>query len=333
MSNTKESDVTKTDMECLVKQCMNTNSCAECQLRMTRIEDELFLVQLQLSSSRDSGIPTGRTNALNGGAIYDDSRRIIVSVARAYNQGRDVFVTHLAEKSTEVMKDKIPFVVRRKRPIYDGKQFVYFLESPDDKEKGRRFGRLNLDNFVFEELSPVPAEPFGRYSLATSGCFHQGVVFAADSRRQLCGYNVETKTWNEYHGIILPTGEGEWGAIFSDTQHLYFGSGTEETRSLYRIDLDSRSLNRLSFVPTNPGAYNAFLIYNRPGADFFVYIVCLPNGTWYMYSSKTETWKPLSPWNGWSGGCAIDDFLVYAPSTKTIYYHINGHETWEMVQL
>jgi len=305
--------------------------------RLREMEDKLFLADILDSASRDSGIPTGHTDAYHGAALLDEIRHQIISVSRDSNDCRDVFVTNLTTRSTEVRRNIIPFNVRRRRPIYDGIRFVYFTEAGYNSDRsgehllhGRRFGRLNLESFSFEELAPIPEDPFKMFAPVFYGCFHHGVVYMADGDCQLCGYNVERNTWRRY-GIILPS-DGQWkqGSLLSDPtdeHRLYLLAVT----GLYRIDFETLTCTLLSPTPVPIYTYDAALVRLRPDSEFFAVIVSGSKG-WYMYSSKTNKLKALDSWKP-SGTHYTRNFLVYDNASKTFYYHIHGQSTWQIVQL
>jgi len=304
--------------------------------RIDALEDSLFLTQLELSVSRDSGIPTCHPDALHGGAILDDSRRIIVSVSRDCNKGRDVFVTHLTDEgdgTTEVLKDKILFDSHYRFPIYDGSRFVYFREMASGGGCGKRFGRLDLDTFSFKEL---PAISIDIRDNCFAGCYHRGVIYMIDTKCRLCGFNTQIERWDTY-GIEIPVfndGNKFYGRLLSDPQdptHLYY-IGFKTKNGLYKIDLDANTVTLLSRIPLEVDEYDTILIRNRPQSDGFVIILSVTDGSWHMYSSRTKTWKALSKWKGKSLDY-IKDYLVFSQSTKTFYYHIHGNDTWETVQL
>ena len=51
-----------------------------------------------------------------------------------------------------VKKDFDPFNSFCHSPVYDESRYVYFMESSYHGENGKRFGRVDLDIFTYEEL-------------------------------------------------------------------------------------------------------------------------------------------------------------------------------------
>jgi len=203
------------------------------------LKDRAFIADILESSSKGSDIPAGDSSVFHGGAIFDDVRKQIISVYQNSNKCRDIFVTRLSDAghgTLEVKRNVIPFDSNVRNPIYDGSRFVYFVQAGWNNGAvlcARRFGRLDLESFTFEELPSLPPEPFKCFAPVFYGCYHYGVVFLADSDMHLCGYEVDKKTWRRF-GIVLPLGGGEpWkhGNLLSDPtdeKHLYFlGSYTK----------------------------------------------------------------------------------------------------------
>jgi len=309
---------------------------AELKRDVRALEDRTFIGDILDSSSRDSGIPAGHTDAFHGGALYDETRNMIISVSQDSNKCRDVHVTHLGDRRTEVRKNIIPFDCQFRVPMYDGQRFVYFTERArdnDDSVCGRRFGRMDLESLTFEELPPLPAEPFKTFAGTFHGCYHHGVIFMSDDECQICGYDIESGVWRRY-GITLPIEGERWkhGTLLSDPNdehHLYL-LGSYSKPGLYRIDFKSFTCTLLSLTPGTVKCYDAVLVRSRPESSMFA-IVAKTGEKWHMYSSKSNKWKALD-WKG-PGISWSRDFLVYCQKTKTFYYHIHGQPTWEMVQL
>jgi len=312
-----------------------------------QLEERLFLAELEISESKDSGILTGHKDASHGGAIYDEKRRIIVSVSADQNRCRDVFITHLADAShgsPERKPNLLPFACNYRRPVYDGDRYIYFTESTVGGGNGKLFGRLDLDSFKFDELPSLPSDPFKMFGGSYGGCFHQGIVFMVDIDAKLCGFDVKKGVWSRYN-VTLPTTAsavpkpgtdlwGQYGTLLSDPKdekYLYC-LGINEKCGLYRIDLDSLAVIMLNPNPYNCGVYCSVLVRPFPESDNFVIVAQAQGGSWYMYSSKKNTWRELSKWNK-EFVDLVKYYIVFANSTKTFYFHINGHLTWESVQL
>ena len=305
----------------------NQEALKECQER-------LFLAELELSSSFESNLSTVQSDAYHGGAVFDEASRKIISVSRGSNSCRDLFVTQLASPTVGVTgkwEKMIPFCAFYGPPVYDGCRFVYFFQYPDEQN---RFGRYDVQSNTFEELEKIPGDHFAS---PFSGCFHHGVVYTLDCRDQLCGYDVARKEWFR-SGITLPTyksGTATYGHLLSDprdARHLYY-LAVKDRRNLIRIGLDNHSLIEICKLPWNSWLYNTILVRNSPESEDFVIITSIEGGSWFMYSSKTNSWKSLSKWKKADTSGAQLRYLVYTSQFKTFYYHIRGSTTWEMVRL
>ena len=108
--------------------------------------------------------------------------------------------------------------------------------------------------------------------------------------------------------------------------------GIHNKKGLYQIDLVSRTLTLISSIPMVTNEFDAVLIRNRPDSEDFVIVMSVQDGSWHFYSSKTNTWKPLPKWKITINNY-IHSYLVYVEATKTFYYHVNGCDTWEAVQI
>jgi hypothetical protein len=156
----------------------------------------------------------------------------------------------------------------------------------------------------------------------------------ADSSSQLCGYNIEKRTWSRI-GIPLPLETASlYGRLLSDPldeNHLYL-LGRWSLSNLYRIDLAAHTCTLLCPTSVRVNEFDAALVRATPDSEEFYIVAAMDGGSWSMYSSKHNSWKALPDWKKVSSD-NIHNFLVYVPQTKTFYYHIRGRSTWEMVQL
>ena len=318
-----------------IYQLLNAN---ETEIRSLRSEvrslrSEVLALMVPESSSRESQILTGHSDAWNGGAFLDPVRNQIISFSWESNKCCDFFVTQLRDAThgtTEVKRVDIPFDIRVRNPIYDGSRFFYLAESGYDNgtlRPCRRFGRVDLEDFSFEELAEIPKD----FAAVFHGCFLQGVICMADNESQLWGYSVDTNEWIRY-GVALPFTDGDkWrhGILLSDGQCLYcLGSF-----GLHRIEEDMRKCTLISSVPSGL-AYtrDSILVLPYAESDCFMIVANVGGSKWSMYSSKTNKWKDLSDWDG-PGTQNGRNFLVYSDATKTFYYHIHGKDRWQIVQL
>ena len=154
--------------------------------------------------SKTTDIETGHKGADSGGAVFDDARHIIVSTSFDANRCRDVFVTQLSDDAehgtTTCKKDLVPFDSVNHAPVFDGTKHVYFMEHSYKDGNGHRFGRVDVDTWVFEELPQLLGAKFGA---TFSGCWHNGAVYAVDADKQLCAFDVAHNTWSRC-GVKLP---------------------------------------------------------------------------------------------------------------------------------
>ena len=155
------------------------------------------------TKSKTTGIATGHEGATCGGAVFDDARHIIVSTSYGANWCRDVFVTQLSDAThgtTTCKKNLVPFSSTNHAPVFDGTKHVYFMERSNKDGNGHRFGRVDVDTWVFEELPQLPGTKFG---VVFAGCWHNGAVYAVDADKQLCAFDVAHNTWSRC-GVQLP---------------------------------------------------------------------------------------------------------------------------------
>ena len=282
------------------------------------------------SSSSKTEIKTGHKDALDNGAFCDNRRNIIICMSYDSNLCRDVFVTHLDDGTTEVKKGIVPFFSWYHPPVYDGRQYAYVMEDPYDNS-GRRFGRIDLDTFTFEELEPLPN---GKFAGIFNGCFHDGCVYAVDNKMELCCYNVSDGKWG-CCSVKVPASNGDCHAFllddFDNKRHFIHVMGYGSQTGLYRIDLDKHTLNLVSSPPCacNVNCRGASLV--QIDDNEFIVVAALMGGQWFCFSSKTGSWVALQKWKPSSVNYAR--YLVYSPRMQSFYYHINCTDTWETVQI
>jgi len=310
---------------------------ADVMAEKDQLEERVFVAELELSATKDSGILAGHSDAYRGGAIYDTVRNQIVSVSRASNNCRDVYLTRLngpTNGKTELKKNAIPFDAFYRFPVYDGARYVYFTEATIDGGKGQKFGRLDLETGTFENLPALPTDPFKHFATGLGGCYSNGVVYMADADSYLCGYSVERAFWFKC-GLVLPTdGEKQLGRLLSDplNQRFLYFMGVESKSFLYQIDLKDLTCTILSPLPDKGDEFSAVLVHPRTSSENFVIVAEMANGKWYMYYSKRNSWRYLSKWKTCSEDC-IRSFLVYAPFVKSFFFHINKEKNWQCARV
>ena len=281
---------------------------------------------IERTRSSTSQIKTGHNHASCCGAIYDSIRNIIVSVSSPSVGCRDLFVTDLDDGTTELKKGIIPFYSDSHCPVYDGKQFLYFMEYSLKQGKGKRFGRINLDTFLFEEL---PQLPDSKFAVTFGGCFHDGIIYAVDNDAELCCFNVTTRKWG-YCGVDVPTEMDVVSVrLLNDAQNKSDYIHALGPGGLYRIDVENNTIDLVSAVPiTYDYLREALLIQTEP--DEFIVVTALKNGAWYCFSSKDGSWTALSNWKPCKGSFS-HNYLVYSPHALSFYYHIHESDKWEAV--
>ena len=234
----------------------------------------------------------------------------------------------MSEKVTEVKQKLIPFDASCHSPVYDGARYVYFMQRGDE-----RFGRVDLESFTFKELSSLSSDKFAQLS---GGCFHRGNVYAVDFHASLCYYNVSDRKWN-FPGIRVPKYDEDICVKLLNDPHneancIYMMSCYGSKGGLYRIDLDKRSVTLLSSPPV-AYLYVKESLLVQLDKDEFIVLAMLQDEIWYCYSSKNGSWTPLHNWKPCHSGFVYQSYLVFSPSMKSFFYHINWTDLWETVKL
>ena len=100
---------------------------------------------------------------------------------------------------------------------------------------------------------------------------------------------------------------------------------------LHVVDLVSHTVSLLSTppVPFDMPHDDALV-----GADknTFVVVAALSEGVWHAFDSRTKQWAKLDRWKP-SKGEYTHNYLVFAPSLRSFYFHIHNTDTWEAVPL
>ena len=286
---------------------------------------------LDKTRSFTTSIATGHDDALGSGAVCDDARHIIVSTSGLSNCCRDVFVTKLTDAThgtTECKKNLVPFDSNNHAPVFDGTKFVYFMEYSSKSGNGHRFGRVDVDTWMFEELPQLPGTKFGGVS---SGCWHNGVVFAVDADKELCGFDVATNKWSRC-GVKVPSkGGGACVRLLSnphDTQNLFV---MVWDGGLHKINLTTHEVSLVSNSPV-PFIMPRDVLLVGCDATTFVVVAALQGGQWHMLESKTKQWAMLEGWKPFKSEFNRN-YLVFMPSLRTFYFHVHETDFWEAVVL
>ena len=258
---------------------------------MKQGEETFFSLDLESvlrSSSFTSSIPTGHSDAVCGGAIYDNTRNIIVSVSSDSNNCRDLFVTHLDSGVIEVKTNVVSFSAYNDSPVFDGVKYVYFMERADVSGGGKQFGRVDLDTFAFEAL---PSFPQNKYAAPSGGCFGAGYMYTVADDGGLWSFHLHYREWG-FTGISVPKdNDSVCGRLLNDPQNLadsIYWIGREKQHGLYRINLEKGSVTLESATPV---AYSPLreALFVRVGSEDFIIVTALKDGAWYCYSSRHKS--------------------------------------------
>lgn len=139
-----------------------------------------------------SNINIANEKTHDGGAIFDDQRRIMVSTSGEYNNGQNLKVTTINDNlenitgKTILYENVIPFKTHGSYPIYDGEKYIYFFES--ESGNNNRFGKINIDEIPknFIELPSIP-DKFIEYS---SSVFHFGKIYSINSKKEIWTFDI-----------------------------------------------------------------------------------------------------------------------------------------------
>jgi len=277
---------------------------------------------LEATHNERSEIATGNSTSHDGGAIYDPVRRIILSVSGNYNNGRNLKITRMVDSThgeTTLMTDVVPYGTHGQYPIFDGRQFTYFLQSEDGDNN--RFGRVDMDTLTFEAL---PNLPTGSYREFASGCCHNGNVYVIDRELNVRAFNTETNEWRTTRVSVPRPGRLMSDPATPNTIYCLCCDG----RGLFRIDLDAETSAHVSDTPSNfsLGANGeAFLARTSPTE--FIIFAGLSSG-WHAYSLERNTWIQLRNWRNVRNGSG---HLVIVPEGPVAFYHVDDNDRWEMV--
>jgi len=285
---------------------------------------DINLDRLAGTSSTASAIPTVERSSHDGAALYDQQRNIILAVSGNGNNCRNVAITHLTDAmhgETEVHADLIPFNSHGQYPIYDGVEYVYFLES-EGEDEDVRFGILNLDTLTFEAL-PDCTHGFKEFC---SGCCVAGKIYVVDNDDHMEEYDPKSNLW-----IQTPL-------LFHGECRLLADPVEED--SMFMLEYGTRGLSQIDLATFTTS------IVSAPEHEFDLsengeaLIVALPNGTralftflsgyWYCYLFERNTWIELEHWKEARNGSA---HLVIIPEGPTALYHVDEESEWTAVNL
>ena len=243
-------------------------------IQQTKNTERDKLQSIGLTTSSTSDVFTCHNDASCGGAIYDNTRNAIVSVSYGAYNCCNIYITSLDTGTTTVKSNIIPYNVLNHAPVYDGKQYVYFMEYMPNNKVNKRFGRIDLETFEFEELQSIPDKNF---AALFSGCFHNGNIYAINGKSELYCYTVLERKWNRC-GIRIPSaGDASGTRLLNDprneSRHIYMmRCGNQD--GLYCIDLDEKTVYLLSKPPV---AFDQLreALFIHTAYDEFVLVIAL----------------------------------------------------------
>jgi len=279
---------------------------------------------LPASHNERSEINTGNNTSHDGGAIYDPVRRMILSVSGNYNNGRNLKISRLVDEShgeTTLMPDVVPFGTHGQYPLFDGRQFTYFLQSEDGDNNN--FGRVDMDTLAFERLPSLPTGSFREFA---SGCCHNGMVYVIDRDLNIRVFNPDSTEWRTTHVSVPRPGRLMSDPTTPNTIYCLCCDG----RGLFRIDVEAETSEHISDSPSNfsLGA-NGEAFLARVSPSEFIIFAGLSAG-WHAYSLERNTWVRLPNWRNVRNGSG---HLVIVPEGPTALYHVDDSDRWEMVAL
>ena len=285
---------------------------------------------LETTRSAQSTAATGAASSHDGSAFYDPVRELVVSVSGNEDNCRTVLVMDVrggvAAARTVRHENAVPFGSHGQYPVYDGRQYAYFLES--ESGDNNRFGRLDLDTLRFEELPPLPEDTSFREfcSAAIVGTR----LYAVTDESHLVAFDTDARTWaptpvaldGSCRLLADPAGGDGDGAT------LYVLC--EGTRGLFAVDPVAGTRRLVADVPEafDLGQNGEALLVALPDLSRLLFAsLC---NTWYCYDFEHARWTRLSGWAETRNGSA---HLVILPAGPTALYHIDEESTWQTVDL
>jgi len=279
-----------------------------------------------LSGTRNitSEIRAGNDTSHDGGAIYDPVRRMILSVSGNYNNGRNLKITRMTDDThgeTTLMPDVVTFGTHGQYPIFDGRQYTYFLQSEDGGNN--MIGRVDMDTLTFERLPQMPNSSFREFC---RGCFQNGNVYALDREYHVCEFNPETRVWR-----TLRCGTERAGCLMADPlepNNIY--CMCVDGRGLMRIDIAEEACVHVTGSPSNfsLGANGEAVLIRNSATEFLIF--CGLSAGWHVYSSERNRWERLANWRNVRNGSG---HLVIIPEGPRAFYHVDDNSRWETVDL
>lgn len=275
-------------------------------------------------SDINSTVPTGYPDTHDGGAVFDQSLRTIVSTHGNNRRGTIVQLINVDTGAIETVV--LPFGTHGSFPILDSNAHnVYFLESVDEApESGlfNKFCRLNIPTREITDLPPLPEQSFVRYS---RGTFLSGSLYMVNTNKALWRFSTATQVWDLYdadfgkdHCHILANRYLP-AALYVLDRTGSFANYNLSTKQWKNLDSLSPSFE----IPIN---YPSLMI-NVNINEFYVIAGCSARSLLCLYSSLSNNWTPLTTWS-WprDGG-----HVVWDQQLRHVLYQKSGDATWRIV--
>jgi hypothetical protein len=223
-----------------------------------------------------------------------------------------------------VHRNVIPFNVFN-RPVFDGDRFLYVQQNSFDGNS-RRFGCVDVETMVFEELPEAPRS-FGW----VNSFFHDGAVFAFDYGGRGMKYDVKQGVWSDASPINAENG--------SDARCCFIEHPWDDSLVIYlaangsvrvvRIE-DGAVVKQFQSCYDGPNNRPEAVAVKAPHGEFHL-LVCYGcnNCPWRVFSSATDTWTDLQ----WPSTGNNSSNAVFDPETMQLFYHIKGQDKWTTVKL
>ena len=113
-----------------------------------------------------------------------------------------------------------------------------------------------------------------------------------------------------------------------DPNHIFV---MVDSGGLHVVDLVSHTVSLLSTPPV-PFDMPRDVALVGVDKDTFVVVAALAEGVWHAFDSRTKQWAKLVGWKP-SKGEFNHNYLVFAPSLRSFYFHIHNTDMWEAVSL
>jgi len=279
---------------------------------------------VQRTRNVTSEIRAGNGTSHDGGAIFDPTRRIILSVSGNFNNGRNLKVTRMTDEThgdTTLMNDVIPFGTHGQYPVFDGSRYTYFFQSEDGGNN--RLGRVDMDTMTFEALASLPTSSYREFCRP---CHQNGHIYAIDRDLNIRDFDVEAGTWRTM-GVTVPRP----GCLLTDPSepnNIY--ALCIDGRGLFRIDIAEERIEHISDSPSNfsLGANGEAVLVRVSPSEFLIF-TCLSAG-WHVYTSEGQRWAAIPNWRQTRNGSG---HLVISPEGPRAFYHVDDSDRWETVNL